>query len=82
MSTPKDDPNQLESVTVQPRKKKIAIVILGILLLLGVAGGTATWYFMFRKNPESVAKIEQINETQENLDEALGWDDETETAEQ
>ncbi|NUN12998.1 MAG: hypothetical protein HUU55_05115 [Myxococcales bacterium] len=51
--------------------------IIGILLLLGVVGFAATWYFAFRKNPEDVQKIQQINQTQEQLDEALGWDEDT-----
>jgi hypothetical protein len=55
-------------------KKKVATILL-VLFAFAAAGGVGVWWFAFRKNPESMAKIEQINETQENVDEALGWDD-------
>lgn len=56
------------------RRKKI-VSILTVLAVLAATAVFGVWWFAFRKNPESVAKIEQINKTQDNLDEALGWDD-------
>lgn len=69
--------SSLTSPSASGGKKRPWGQIIGILLLLGVVGMAATWYFAFRKNPEDVQKIQQINQTQENLDEALGWDEDT-----
>lgn len=55
--------------------RKKVLVILATLALLGAVAAFGTWWFMFRKNPETVAQIQKINETQESVDEALGWDD-------
>ncbi|GMV44300.1 MAG: hypothetical protein AMXMBFR64_60160 [Myxococcales bacterium] len=60
-------------------RKKI-VSILAILGILGAAGAFGVWWFAFRKNPETVAEIEKINETQQSVDEALGWDDPPESA--
>ena len=56
--------------------RKKLFTILAVLAILGAGAAFGTWWFVFRKNPETVAQIQKINKTQDNLDEALGWDDE------